>query len=477
MHYTSEASERLNLEMVSLDLPPALAREAENEYHRIAGWLGERGSPLAEYTLNLYPQGSFRLGTPVRPITHQDEFDIDLVCQLGMPKERTTQAELKEMVGERLRADPRPGGKLEERRRCWTLFYRNKFHLDVLPTIPDAEHAGTGILVTDTDLFHWQFSNPLGYAAWFYDRMRTVVEEERQLLAKASRVEVEAIPEWSVRTPLQRAVQVLKRHRDVHFHQDLDRRPVSVVLTTLAGRTYQNEPDLAVALIRIIEGMDEHIEDRNGKWWVPNPAHPGENFADKWNEKPALRDAFLRWRDQAYEDMEHLARAANQRDATLLLEKSLHGRFAPAPVIAVPAANALPGDIPDVGSLAHREKPQWPLNEVYECSVMMSVFRPSGAGRARFGVPRAPKHSSLEFCATTNAPPPYQIFWQITNTGEEARRANSLRGGFEPGKGLRGETKTESTLYYGTHLAQAFVVKDGRLVARSREVRVRIEKS
>jgi hypothetical protein len=30
--------------------------------------------------------------------------------------------------------------------------------------------------------------------------------------------------------------------------------------------------------------MDARIENRYGRWWVPNPAHSDENFADKWNE-------------------------------------------------------------------------------------------------------------------------------------------------------------------------------------------------
>ena len=42
--------------------------------------------------------------------------------------------------------------------------------------------------------------------------------------------------------------------------------------------------------------MGEHIENRNGIWWVPNPAHEEENFADKWNEYPERREAFIAWR-------------------------------------------------------------------------------------------------------------------------------------------------------------------------------------
>jgi len=59
----------------------------------------------------------------------------------------------------------------EPRRRCWTLNDPdNGFHLDVLPSIPDLEYPPTGILLTDKELFHWQHSDPIGYARWFRKR-------------------------------------------------------------------------------------------------------------------------------------------------------------------------------------------------------------------------------------------------------------------------------------------------------------------
>jgi hypothetical protein len=476
MRYLTEASLRLDQTMQTLDLSPDLSSQAVEEYERIARWLGAPDSPLAEYTLNLYPQGSFRLGTPIRPITHEDEFDIDLVCQLDIEKACTTHKDLKALVGDRLKDDPESEGRLEERRRCWTLFYPQKFHLDVLPTLPDAEHWDTGVLLTDTTLVHWQFSDPLGYARWFYERMQTVLTEERSALAKSMQVDIQQVPEWSVRTPLQRAVQVLKRHRDIFFRADLDDRPVSVILTTLAARAYENEPDLARALVQIIDGMDSHVEQRNGRWWVPNPAHDRENFADKWNEKPVLRDNFCRWRDQVYADLEALTNATSERDATLLLEKSLHGKQGrTSTTVAVPGLGV--GDIPSIDTLAHREKPRWPEALQYECKATAAVTYPSGAGKSRFFLPsRLPKRTSIDFKATTNTPAPYQIHWQVTNTGQEARAAGQLRGEIRPGDGLYGEKRRETTSYNGTHIVQAFVVKDERIVAKSAELRVLIEK-
>ena len=398
------------------------------------------------------------------------------MCQLQIEKDRTTQAGLKELVGERLKGDPLAWGKLGERRRCWTLFYSKRFHLDVLPTIPDAEHGGTGILVTDTQLVRWQFSNPLGYARWFIDRMQTVLQEERGVLAKSLQVKIEDVPEWSVRTPLQRAVQLLKRHRDIYFREDLGRRPISIIITTLAGRVYQNEPDLTLAIGQIVDGLDAHIEQRNGKWWIPNPAHPGENFADKWNEKPALRERFFQWRSQLQADLEALAHAASERDSTVILEKALHGK-----ATSTSSAVAVPGlvvsDIPAIDSLTHRQLPPWPAALRYECTAGAQVTYRTGAGKPRLGLPsRLPKHTDIDFYAQTTAPEPYQIHWQVTNTGREARDAGQLRGEIRPGSGKLGESRRETTLYHGTHLVQAFVVKDGLVVARSPELRVLIEK-
>lgn len=474
MQQLNESSRWLDETMQSLDIPVAHALGAEAEYHRIARWLTAPDSPITGHDLALYPQGSFRLGTPVRPVCHTDEFDVDLVCKIGLRKEQTTQADLKQLVGDRLKKDPDGKGRLEERRRCWTLFYQNKFHLDVLPTIPDLDHHADGILVTDTQLRLWQFSNPIGYADWFYDRMKVLLHEERLAMAKSLRVDIDEIPAWRVRTPLQRAVQVLKRHRDIYFQDNLDRRPVSIIITTLAAHAYRAEADLTEALVGIVERMEDRVERRDGGWWISNPAHLNENFADKWNEKPSLRDSFLRWRDQIHEDIEELCNVPNAHEGSIILEKSLFG-VAPTRALIVPGSVQSPTSIPGVGPLTHRQQPPWPLGVSYDCSIEMRWKVPSGAGNWRSGtINRVPKHASLEFTVKANAPDPYEVLWQVTNTGEEARKANALRGGFEHGKGHRGESKSESTLYFGSHIVQAFIVKDSVIVAKSRELVVRI---
>ena len=89
------------------------------------------------------------------------------------------------------------------------------------------------------------------------------------------------------------------------------------------------------------------------------------------------------------------------------------------------------------------------------------------------GVPLA-KGCSLHFKALTGVKPPYSIYWQITNTGDEARAANCLRGNFEKSDdGTNG--KSESTLYIGCHSMQCFVIKDAVCVAKSKPYIINIK--
>jgi hypothetical protein len=293
----------------SLDIPDHLREQVEERYHEICDHLGAEDSSLRDYSPELYPQGSFALGTVVRPIFEEDDYDIDLVCRLDINKENTTQQELKDRVGDRLTDRKDLEEILAERRRCWRLDFDEGFHMDVLPAIPDEERTPHSILITDRELRLWQHSNPKDYAAWFRKQMERVLKQQKLVLAESFRMSVDDIPDYQVKTPLQRAVQLLKRHRDLHFQNDPDDKPVSIILTTLAAKAYSNENLLYDALRAIVHNMPDYIERRNGKWWVPNPVNDKENFADKWNEYPERREKFMAWLDKVESDFEDILRS------------------------------------------------------------------------------------------------------------------------------------------------------------------------
>ena len=208
----------------------------------------------------------------------------------------------------------------KEGRRCWTLNYADSamFHMDILPAIPDdyrwllglgvpfdlARHA---VCITDKKRWDidpdWPRSNPKGYDLWFRERMKIVFAQRRKMFAEQMRTNIEDVPEYKVKTPLQRAIQILKRHRDLMFENDPDDKPISIIITTLASHAYNNQEDLFDALSSIINGMPEYISQVNGKVWISNPVNPRENFADKWQENPEKELKFRRWLFKAQEDI------------------------------------------------------------------------------------------------------------------------------------------------------------------------------
>ncbi|MEV0386916.1 nucleotidyltransferase [Nonomuraea sp. NPDC050643] len=299
-------SDLINGAVEVLDISPHLDEIAVARYEEVGAWLADNGG----INWRIYPQGSFLLGTVVRPDRPTGEYDIDSVCWLPLAKENISQEDLKDRVGDHLAAYRRwkigqghTDGplRIESKRRCWQLVYTG-FHLDVLPAIADVDHPPTGILLTDKDLVEWQHSNPRGYATWFREQARP-----RRALEAKGHPSVADVPAWPVRTTLQRVVQVLKWHKMIMFGDDPDNRPPSILVTTLAARAYQDEVDLFTALRQVLDGMPRFITQHDGIWWVPNPAHEEENFTDKWKEYPERREAFYQWFDEIRRLVDELA--------------------------------------------------------------------------------------------------------------------------------------------------------------------------
>ncbi len=326
----------------TLDIPPSKFEEAKERYESLGSWLDRPESALSAYDPEITPQGSFLLGTVTRPFTEAEEYDVDLVCLLKASKADFTQKSLKKAVGDEvlLYARARKMDKTpEEGRRCWTIQYADgaQFHMDILPALPDAQRyqllleqrgyrtlaqdsalTGQAIAITDNTLlqYHqvtddWPQSNPTGYAAWFRARMAVQLRERKKAFADIEMItaSVEEIPDYKVKTPLQRAIQLLKRHRDCMFAGDSEHKPISIIITTLAAHAYNEEPTIAEALQSILTKMDRYIEHKGDQAWIANPVNPAENFADKWAEEPKKRENFYKWLERAQKDFALYLRA------------------------------------------------------------------------------------------------------------------------------------------------------------------------
>lgn len=526
MSTTDEIQLRILLQGIaeSLDIPPSKYQQAVERYTAVGDWLKVPGTGLAPYAPIVYAQGSLRLGTIVRPLKEGKEadYDVDLVCQLTCDKSIITPERVKTSVGARLKENAKYKEMLDkEGKRCWTLKYAEEdgvgFHLDALPSIPEpitfrttlvqtgvpwnlAKHA---VAITDNDkktnTYAWTSSNPKGYAEWF-DTVKaqslTLIEQperRRLFLANQSLYATEqSVPMELIRTPLQRAIQLLKRHRDMRFigHEREKEKPISVIITTLAARAYQGEPDVLAALVGILDRITsgfgkKFIETRNGKWWIPNPVNPAENFADRWNEPGSKRaETFHQWIIWAKEDLQTAGELGLWDDQVELLSEAF-GRDHVTRAVSQIERRKLPihqvaGDVPALADHGHCLRPSWPLPAVLPNHVKVTgtVHSKKHSSRAlwRFSERPIPKGVYLCFKASTNTPPPYTVKWQVVNTGSEARNAGpmQLRGGFDDGDEQWGTERWEHTMYKGTHWIEAFVIKNGVCVAKSGQVYVRI---
>lgn len=297
-----------------IDISDALFDAAEREYTELGEWI-DRETPT--YKVSIYPQGSFALGTVNKPITGADDYDLDLVCEFEQQYGLSARVLKWSVVKPLLEQYRKTKGEIEEKRRCWHVEYVDapQFHMDVIPAV----YRGSYIDITDhdeeNDRYEYIGSNPKGYVKWFQGRMavrRRALREQYCLMHSdviKSQADIEALKEYHYKTPLQKAIQLLKRHRDVMFAGDTNNvKPISIIITTIAAELYDNEANIVDTLANILTKAEGYIwaHKVGDDFHVDNPSYTGgdtENFAEKWNKHPERAAAFFQWLQQARDDL------------------------------------------------------------------------------------------------------------------------------------------------------------------------------
>lgn len=496
---------------VALDLTESQYRLVEQRYKAVGDHLCKDTSLLKDYAPDVMPQGSFLLGTMIKPIMADDELDVDIVCRLKGKHDSWAQVHLKQEVKKQVEQDERYKQMLnkKEGKRCWRIDYAEdtKFHLDILPAIVSQDHFtlmekqyvnlsqtdldNLAVRITDNTLdnYHhdritqnWLKSNPFGYAAWFNDRKKTAYN--RTIFLNES---VKPLPKYqSKKEPLQRVVQILKRHRDIMFGSD-DDKPISIIITTLAARSYNQEENIVDALLNILATMKSHIKYQysyeHGKQItiIENPINPVENFADKWINETSKEDNFDMWLAKAQADFEVLRNADFTQIYRILKSiigtNTINEAYNKAGAVSYVNESYLPATFDkrlfDVG---HRKRPEWNLRLNYNVEIHGN-YRQGKQVKSITANNTIPKHCDIYFVASSNVPKPFDVYWQVVNTGEEARTKEGLRGEIFHSKtaGKGGLNQKERSQFSGTHWIECFIVKDGICVAKSNEFLVNIQ--
>ena len=79
--------------------------QAARSYKSLGDWLHRPASSVRNYGPQVYVQGSFRLGTTIKPLNEAEEYDVDSVCELtNITKQQLSQARLKALLGAEIEA-------------------------------------------------------------------------------------------------------------------------------------------------------------------------------------------------------------------------------------------------------------------------------------------------------------------------------------------------------------------------------------
>lgn len=285
--YVLQREELLARIAQELQLDKTRLERMESAYNAVAEVLKKDNEFFEDLDIEVYAQGSKRIGTTVRPINDED-FDLDVVLHIYDPYYNHTPSEIYNALVQALEKNEYYKAIMEKKKRCVRLNYKTDFHMDILPACMPAYAEKEMIKIPEKALQNWSSGNPKGYSHWFLHVSNTATAPMLRLYSSAlleAKIETEPLPEeLYLKTPLQRSVQLLKRYRDIYF-KNRDHRVSSIVITTLTAQFYQGENSIFETIDHVLTRIKENYNDavtKGYKFKVLNPVNPEEDFTDSW---------------------------------------------------------------------------------------------------------------------------------------------------------------------------------------------------
>ena len=204
-------------------------------------------------------QGSYALGTLIKPVDDNDEYDADIQIVMN-PNPKWQAKDYVNEVHRTLKQNQNYADKLRLKTRCVTIDYADDFHLDVVPRVTS---GGRHHVCNRTDN-RFEETDGTGYRDWFNEQNRITGGN------------------------LKRVVRLLKYLRD---HKN-NYTAKSILLTTLAGNTIKlsDEGTEAVStvsdtLVTVLARMDDYLQQHLYMPEIRNPVLPTETFNRHWDQR------------------------------------------------------------------------------------------------------------------------------------------------------------------------------------------------
>ena len=250
-------------------------------------------------------QGSYALGTIIKPVDDNDEYDADIQIVMNAdiqivmnPNPKWEAKDYVLEINRTLAGNKTYADKLRLKTRCVTIDYAGDFHLDVVPRVTiNGKHY-----VCNRIDNKFEETDGNGYRDWFNEKNRITGGN------------------------LKRVVRLLKHLRD-------DKNSFtakSILLTTLAGNTIKasDEGTTAVSTVAdtletVLSRMSDYLQQHPNMPEIKNPVRcRTEDFNRHWDQR---RYANFRNRIQSYAQTAKQAKAEPSAEKATKLWRDLFG--------------------------------------------------------------------------------------------------------------------------------------------------------
>ncbi|MBD3847297.1 MULTISPECIES: nucleotidyltransferase [Bosea] len=295
---------------LSIQLPPSLHDKAKSRYDAVRRHL-EGTAAFFDQIEHFYPQGSMAIDATISTRGTDDEYDLDIVSQLGGRFRGMTPLQI--LIELETALADYPVQKVLRQTRCVTLYYADKMHLDVTPSLRVIGTLDRESLITHAKGPHRSADdrfvdmNAYGFAQWYASKTPLEPRMAREFhrrwldhagLAARADAEVDDVPDqchFIVKNTATLALQLLKRFRNIRYAADSGRIPPSVMLSYYAGLAAQPNMSLSAMLARIASWIIREIEQASlygRRLHVANPVCEDDIFTDRWPESIAQQNEF-----------------------------------------------------------------------------------------------------------------------------------------------------------------------------------------
>lgn len=382
--------------------------------------------------------GSYAKHTSIRPVKKDKKRDVDIIVVTEHSKSDDSAEVLQELCNVLLESTKYDTAEIQHHSVGVEM---GQVSVDIVPVIVDSDDDAV-YWICDSENGEWTKSDPKGHKTWSTSINQDNNDEYKPL------------------------VKIFKWWRHTNC-PDEKKYPKGITLEkiiadNLGDFSLPTEDFLITTMQNIVYAYKDDYVDRGILPVIDDPSEKirGNNLLDGYTV-----DDFADFIDMIEEHLNKLSESGTENN----IWREILGSEFPKSENAKPLGNLI-----TCAYASHRQKPMWPIARGSAVFIALSVISSAGTkiDYESNGMP-LPKGCSLHFKALTGVKQPYSVYWQITNTGDEAKAANCLRGNFElSDEGANG--KREVTSYTGSHSVQCFVIRRGTCVAKSKDYIINI---